>query len=793
MKTVTFARRFVNYSWSMSVKIVEWIKNLFIKSGTETIPEETRQAAGEAAAEVPVEAALDALLPEYVLSQSIIDAELTDLQFFQIGDVPNTAHPRFIWKYVGEVLYAGGGVLTLCAGLKDEETFAWGVGAEVALAFLRSEEMYLSSARIEDLRESQKFEANVPALFRDNETYKDNLKRVFSSSLQTRFVFLNALVLTDPKKHKRRQHIRIVIAWTVYFRLADPDDEQASLQEDWLARQVFRVSDGMFVVYTVDVSEGGFSSLVKEQVPTGAYLDVVFEFDNEQSTARGGITARVVDCSPHPAREGFFQLRVTFTEISDPVRAVLVRNILAHSPTPVNAEAQVTVAEDGSEASIRITPPRHDGADLSYLALKRLLAQNEVVFGIDEHVLVSLNDNPKYDRDIVVAHGIRPKNGENAVLTYHVDLISHLKPVEREDGTVDFKSLGLIQEVEKGAILCEKTQWTSGIPGTDVRGKRLPAEPGSDVVLPSGQNTILSDDGLRLQAQMGGHITVIQNQIHIMNTFVVRGGVTTETGNIDFLGNVIVFGDVLEGFSIRASGDVTVNGVVESARIQAGGSLVIRGGFIGITGELEVGEDCTCKFINGGRIMAKGMVKTMYAVNSFIQCGALETVGVGILRNCHIVSKTSVKANYTGNETFHDIANTVIEVGNDPVIMAQIRQLSDEEADLDNMNEELSTQIAFLFGLRDTGKLTPKRLSQLGEAQKKLVAAQIRLLELSAMKADLDSQMVEAGFGTLTVVKKAYPGLRIVVGTDETILDGTYASVVFSRKDHDIIAEPYKA
>jgi len=774
------------------VKIVEWIKNLFVKDGAKTLPEEIPQTAGDVVADVTVEASPDDLLPEYVLSQTIIEAEFAGLQFFQIGDVPNTANPRFIWKYVGEVLYAGGGLLTLCAGLKDEESFAWDVGAEIALAFLRSEEMYLSVAQIEEVRESQKFESNLPAVFRDNETYKDNLKRIFASSMQTRFVFINALVLTDPKKHKRRQHIRIVIAWTVYFRLTDPDDEQAALQADWLARQAFRVSDGRFVIYTVDVSEGGFSSLVKEQVPAGAYLDVIFEFDHEQSTAEGGITARVVDCSPHPAREGFFQLRVTFTEISDAVRSVLVRNILAHSPTPVNAEAQISLTADGSEATIRIKPPRHDGADLSYLSLKRLLAEHEIVFGIDEHMLVSLNDNPKYDRDIVVARGIQPTNGDNAVLTYHVDLISHLKPVEREDGTVDFKSLGLIQEVEKGALLCEKTQWTPGIPGTDVRGKTLPAEAGSDVVLPYGQNTVLSDDGLRLLAQMGGHISVIQNQIHIMNTYVVRGGVTTETGNIDFLGNVIVFGDVLEGFSIRASGDVTVNGVVESARIKAGGSLVIRGGFIGITGELEVGEDCTCKFVNGGRIIANGMVKTMYVVNAFVQCGAFETVGVGILRNCHIISKTSVKANYVGNQTFYDIANTVIEVGNDPVIMKQYRQLSDEAEDLYKVNEELSTQITFLSGLRDAGKLTPKRLFQLGDAQKKLVSSQIRLLELNEIRADLDSRLEEAGFGTLSVVKKAYPGLRIVIGTDETILDGAYASVIFSRKVHDIITEPYK-
>ncbi|MCL1848118.1 MAG: FapA family protein [Clostridiales bacterium] len=729
------------------------------------------------------------LSPEYSLSKNIISAEFFGLQFFQAGDIPDAANPRFIWKYIGEFLYSGDGVLSLCIAMTNEESFLYLRGDEIALTYLRGEEMYLSTARIIKAEEKHKFEYQVPAVFQQDQDYRDNLRRIFTSNQQTQFVFIDVIILTEPKKHKRRQYNRVVATWTVLFHLIDPDAQLFALQERWREENTFREVDGHFRIYTVDVSEGGFSSLVKEAIPKGAALSMMMEFDDGQSVARDSITGTVVDCAPNPARQGFFNMRVRFVDISDAARAILVRNILANTPPPVNAEAIASVSDDGFYASIRIIPPKNDGADLSYLSLQGILAQNQVAFGVDERALMSLDDNPKYDRDIIVAYGVRPRSGKDAVLTYHVDVDSHMKPIERNDGTVDFKSLGIIRETKKGDVLCSKTQWTPGTPGTDVMGNTIPPISGIDLDLPAGQNTEISEDGLRLIASMDGHLSIIANKFNILNTYVVRGGVNTETGNIDFLGNVMIFGDVLEGFSVRATGDITINGVVESAQVSAGGSLVIRGGFIGITGELEAGENCTCKFVNGGRITVKGTLKTMYVMNAIVKCDTLETVGAGILRSCHIIAQTSVSANHAGSDKFQNLSNTVIEVGHDPIILAHFQELSDEIEHQERIVADLSSQVEYLAKQRASGKLPATDLVNYTRTQKKLVESQLLQLELSGKMQALEEQQKDSGFGTLRVAKKAYPGLKIIIGAEESILDREYANVTFSRKDNAILAE----
>ena len=52
------------------------------------------------------------------------------------------------------------------------------------------------------------------------------------------------------------------------------------------------------------------------------------------------------------------------------------------------------------------------------------------------------------------------------------------------------------------------------------------------------------------------------------------------TGNIDFLGSVIVL-KRKSGFTIKASGDIEINGIVEAAKIEAGGNITVKRGIQG--------------------------------------------------------------------------------------------------------------------------------------------------------------------------------------------------------------------
>lgn len=101
-------------------------------------------------------------------------------------------------------------------------------------------------------------------------------------------------------------------------------------------------------------------------------------------------------------------------------------------------------------------------------------------------------------------------------------------------------------------------------------------------------------------------------------TFICSG-VNIGTGNVDYDGAVIVNGDVTEKMIINASGDVTINGFVESAQISAGGDIIITEGAMG-----KVNEDTT-EFST--LLTADGSIHVQHGQGLNINCKGNITIG----------------------------------------------------------------------------------------------------------------------------------------------------------------------
>ena len=69
--------------------------------------------------------------------------------------------------------------------------------------------------------------------------------------------------------------------------------------------------------------------------------------------------------------------------------------------------------------------------------------------------------------------------------------------------------------------------------------------------------------------------------IHVDPVFLVKGDLDYQTGNIDFIGSVVIKGDVKSGFNVKASGDIEIEGVVEDSIVETDSDVLIKLGFIG--------------------------------------------------------------------------------------------------------------------------------------------------------------------------------------------------------------------
>ena len=85
--------------------------------------------------------------------------------------------------------------------------------------------------------------------------------------------------------------------------------------------------------------------------------------------------------------------------------------------------------------------------------------------------------------------------------------------------------------------------------------------------------------------------------------------VDASTGDIEYDGNVMIPGTVRTGFTVKAKGDIQVNGVVEGATLIAGGNIVIKRGVQGMSrGRLVSGGDICAHFFESANVEAKGDV-----------------------------------------------------------------------------------------------------------------------------------------------------------------------------------------
>ncbi len=182
-----------------------------------------------------------------------------------------------------------------------------------------------------------------------------------------------------------------------------------------------------------------------------------------------------------------------------------------------------------------------------------------------------------------VVRGRAPSRGSECRLEY---LFPSLEPrsapiesaPERDEFAIDHRESRMLERCNAGDVLVRKSGVAAAVDGVDAYGRTLPAERGKDVKLSAGSNASLAEDGSSVIAAIDGVPVREPSGRIVVTPSVTVKNVDFKSGNIHFDGSVIVEGDVLQGFSVEATGDVHVKGSVEHALIRAGGSITIGGG-----------------------------------------------------------------------------------------------------------------------------------------------------------------------------------------------------------------------
>ncbi|HHW12420.1 MAG TPA: DUF342 domain-containing protein [Firmicutes bacterium] len=454
------------------------------------------------------------------------------------------------------------------------------------------------------------------------------------------------------------------------------------------------------------------------------------------------------------------------------------------------AHIKVDLSSDKMHAYLQLEIPPEGTAWPTYEDVIKKLNEEGVVFGLKEEVIHRVLEE-KTGKVTLVAEGVYPINGEDASLKYYFETDRvRLLPKELEDGRVDHRELSLVQSVQKGQVLIEKTPATPGVPGTNVLGEEVKPVPGKDVNVVVGKN--VAWDGNRLIATCDGEPTKIGNKVSVQVVHEIRSNVGYKTGNIDFIGSVHIRGDVESGFVVKAGGDVVITGNVEGGSIYAEGNITINGGIIGQDKSvIKCGGDLYARYIDHAQVDAEGVIKVRDAImHSVVNSGQKVILGTkkGMIMGGVVRAADLIDVQFLGSKMG---TQTEVEVGINPGFR---RELNEIEKRLPNLEKELDMVEKALNILNRQPELPPNREEQKAKLIRTSFVLKAEKRKLESRREEILQMINERQLerGSIRVRQTIYPGVRVIIGKAVRVFKDNFNYAVLTYHEGEVSIQPYR-
>ncbi len=457
-----------------------------------------------------------------------------------------------------------------------------------------------------------------------------------------------------------------------------------------------------------------------------------------------------------------------------------------------DGEVIVGISQDEMEAYLTVFPPIN-GNPVTREAVLKALEKEGVVFGIDYAKLdEAIQEANPYVR-VVVARGKPAVDGKDAEINYCFPVENTpLKPVELENGRVDYYNLNLVHNIKEGQVLATKTPATQGEAGYTVRGNKLLPRAGRDLPIRAGKNTQLTADGMSLKATTNGHVVIQDGRINVYTTYIIPGDVDFSTGNIEYVGSVRIIGSIKSGFTVKADGDVEVGETVEGGSIIAGRNVIAKEGIRGL---------------EKGSVVAKGSVFAKFLENAKVQAGENVVVGESVMHSnvsaggkiivdgrkgflvggiCRAGEEIEAKTIGSNMATV-----TELEVGVDPEQRVAYNKIVAARKEIEKNLDKVEKALHLLKVLVEEGKTLPPEkealLSKLEHTRRELKS---KMEEVMQAEENLFRSLSMLGKGKVKVNNHVHPGVIIRIGNLTYYVRDEMKCVVFAIQEGEVRAMP---
>jgi uncharacterized protein len=290
-----------------------------------------------------------------------------------------------------------------------------------------------------------------------------------------------------------------------------------------------------------------------------------------------------------------------------------------------DAHLELNISEDAMTCTGTFTPALGNGQLLTPDYLDAVLEAKNISFGMLSEevaeVMFAVNTERRVREDVVVARGSSPVSARPAFFRVLHEAKPDRASFAHDSDRIDYKQQSRLPVVRKGQTIARRVPAREGKVGYNVRGDEIPYTTlPVDQVMP-GKNTHVEDD--RIVATIGGQMQTKDGQVVVEDELVIAGDVSYETGSIEFPGDVVLKGEVRDGFHIWAGGAITAANTVDVSEIY-----------------------CRKDFTSAGGIRGRD--------RALLRCGG--RVQSRFIGNCYVESKSSV---FVKQYVYHSTVSTL--------------------------------------------------------------------------------------------------------------------------------------
>ena len=438
----------------------------------------------------------------------------------------------------------------------------------------------------------------------------------------------------------------------------------------------------------------------------------------------------------------------------------------------------VDISKDEMSGTLLVSPPAMSGQDASFEAIKKCCFQQGILADcVLEDKIREFVDTPVYNAPFEICHAVMPQDGHDAYVSYNFETDpKKLKAkVSEESGRVNFKQLNQIQNVIAGQPLATKVPAEKGKGGKTLLGRWLDAKDGKDIVVQLGANTEFDRDGITIKATIDGEVMLVNGKVTV-EPVKYLDAVNVKTGDIKFVGTVIIKGSVEEGYRVEAT-NIEVNGIVEKSHLEATGNIIVSQGIFGKgEGYIKAGKSLWAKFINDTTVeVEENVVVNDSIVNSnvtamkniIVRGKKAQIIGGHLLATEEICAK---KIGSPGGGT-----ETILEVGIDPRAKKRLEELQKMQSKNTTEYEKLELDIQTLEQQKKLRKKLPQdKEDKLSEYKEKLQQLYQDLEQINDEIASIQAHLRELkAIGKVKAEDTVYAGVKIYIrdALDEIKMD----------------------